>query len=406
MRRIFGLLQHAQHNQGDSASTGASAPVVLVQRALNVLYQLSVGVSVVHAGRAYTPRLMSSGRLLLESEVIQDLLNNPDTERFSLLTDPKHGRARSFLMATLSKLLFTKIKYPNPNSLSSSLRQSQASLVMNKDDRGSGDSSRTEDPDSSFIKFIEPLTTRADMLLNLVQQNPPSTLRQYKEMLIGLFRDLRGIITSASVNREYELVFAWLTPNRIRLLSLVAEVWYDNTDVMIPLLKLLSEIVFNRGSRIDFPPLSVGGLILFKEASRVLVAYCNAQFQQMNLIREKQKQDIQQQISQSMNNQNTIRDLSMITGVNTKETGSDPLSMVALRDAVMAMGEEIMGDQNANDVKKGGVVELAPGAVGPGITVDMDTKSLKCARVCVVTMNRMLGGRYAQLGTFELYQDR
>ena len=85
--------------------------MVLVQRALSVLYQLSVGVTIVHAGSSYTPRLMCSGRLLLESEIIQRLLCNPNPGRFPLLLKPAHGRARTFLMATLSKLLFTQSRY-------------------------------------------------------------------------------------------------------------------------------------------------------------------------------------------------------------------------------------------------------------------------------------------------------
>ena len=86
---------------------------MLVQRALSVLYQLSVGVTIVHAGSVNKPRLVSSGRLLLESGVIIELLSNPSAERFPLLRNPRHGRARSFLMATLSKLLFTQIRYPS-----------------------------------------------------------------------------------------------------------------------------------------------------------------------------------------------------------------------------------------------------------------------------------------------------
>ena len=70
MGRIFGILERA--HIADTASGGRvggkSASVVLVQRALSVLYQLSVGVTIVHAGSSYTPRLMCSGRLLLESE--------------------------------------------------------------------------------------------------------------------------------------------------------------------------------------------------------------------------------------------------------------------------------------------------------------------------------------------------
>lgn len=51
-----------------------------------------------------------------------------------------------------------------------------------------------------------------------------------------------------------------------------------------------------------------------------------------------------QEISHKVNSENTIRDLSMITG--SEET--DPLSMGALREAVMQMGEDLMGNKEAD----------------------------------------------------------
>lgn len=116
-------------------------------------------------------------------------------------------------------------------------------------------------------------------------------------------------------------------------------------------------------------------------------------------------------IASTFNNENTLRDLSMITGMQANQANqggsNDLLSMSALREAVMAMGEE-MGRESKSDgeKEKGGVIKLAAGAVGVGITTDVEAKMMKCARICVVCMNRMLGGRYAQLGTFDLYQDK
>jgi hypothetical protein len=87
--------------------------------------------------------------------------------------------------------------------------------------------SGVDESENRFIQFLKPLTDRTDMFLKIVQTNGSAALRneRFKNTLIGLFRDLRGVITSATVTREYELVFAWLTPNRIHLLSAVPEAW-------------------------------------------------------------------------------------------------------------------------------------------------------------------------------------
>jgi len=145
--------------------------------------------------------------------------------------------------------------------------------------------------------------------------------------------------------------------------------------------------------------------VLFKEGASVLISYCESQLKFIYQMRDKQGQSRDQMIATTVNNENTLRDLSMITGTKV-DAPNDPLSMTALREAVMAMGEEMGREAEKSGGKENsGVIELAPGAVGIGITLDIDTKLMKCARICVVCMNRMLGGRYAQLGTFELYQD-
>jgi len=154
----------------------------------------------------------------------------------------------------------------------------------------------------------------------------------------------------------------------------------------------------------------VGGLVLFKEAANVLISYCETQLRLIYQMRDKQTQSRDQKIASTVNNENTLRDLSMITGANIDPSAppgnNDPLSMTALREAVMAMGEEMGREAEKNgDNGKTGVITLENGAVGIGYTLDVDAKLMKCARICVVCMNRMLGGRYAQLGTFELYQD-
>uniref|UniRef100_A0A7S2RDB0 Exportin-7/Ran-binding protein 17 TPR repeats domain-containing protein n=1 Tax=Mucochytrium quahogii TaxID=96639 RepID=A0A7S2RDB0_9STRA len=406
MRRVFGLLQYAQYvNEGNIPLDESSAPVMLVQRALSVLYQLSVGVTIVHAGRSHPPRLMSSGRLLLESEVIQDLLRNPSAARFPLLREPKHGRARSFLLATLAKLLFTQTRYPSS--------QHSGQVPRDMFDVNANVLAPQDQVEERFVAFMEPITVIADGLLQMVQNNPMQIRQQDLHWpIIGLFRDLRGIISSASTAREYELLFSWFYPNRIKLLALVASAWNDTFDVMVPLLKLLSELVHNRGSRISFPAMSAAGIVLFREACKVLVAFCQPQLQALERQRESERAKSEQQsmIKKKLNNMSTDVNQSIQEALGTlgPSGAKDPMSMQALQEAVIAMGEEFLtpSEKKSGEQSSGSaVVDVGPGAFGPGVTVDLDSTLQKCSRVCLVTFTRMLNGRYAQLGTFELFGD-
>ena len=351
MQRIFGILQHAHNYKSDSRTQ-----VDLVSRALAVFYQLSVGVTIVHAGHSYTPRLISSGRLLLESGVIQDLLVDPRASRFPLLDNPKHGRARTFLMATLSNLLFTKNRHPPIGG-----------------DRKT--SSTAEIAEGAFNVFMKPITETADTLLqraslagNLLRNE------ELKAPIVGMLRDLRGVAASATATKEFDLLLAWLIPARMPLLTIIASSWADAPSVIVPLLKFLLEVVTNKGSRIVFPSNSPGGIILCRDTCAVLNAYMEPR----------------------------LAKLSAETAADGRDAAArghaDSMSMDALREAVMAMGD-------AGEGEKRGEVTLGRGVVGKGATVDMESVDVKCARLCALCLHKLLVGRYANFGVFDLYRD-
>ncbi|RHY63002.1 hypothetical protein DYB34_007597 [Aphanomyces astaci] len=52
-----------------------------------------------------------------------------------------------------------------------------------------------------------------------------------------------------------------------------AEVWYDTPSVMNALLKFLQELAYNKSQRVVFDQSSPNGILLFRELSRVIVAY-------------------------------------------------------------------------------------------------------------------------------------
>lgn len=359
---------------------------------------------------------MNSGRLLLESEIICDLLFNPSAERFPLLLQPKYGRARTFLMATLSKLLFLQSRNL-PSFSSSSLTNSGRPPAPRHSDQPK--KTQGEIAEMNFTRFMKPMTETADSLMNMVASVGEGQVREIlrregvQAPLIGLLRDLRGVINSASSVREFELLLLWMCPKRLSFLSLAANAWNDTSMVMIPLLKVLQEVVHNRGSRISFSGSSAGGLILLRGACRVICAYILPQLERFRA-----------EIESSKFKQNSMSGTAVQGGTNAGLTGNtsfssggmkaDSMSMQELREQLMAMGDDDEDNRSSsskgNKGKRGANVnnvqiDLAPGAVGKGITLDIDSTLMKCARICVTCLTRLLTGRYANIGVLNMYGD-
>jgi len=76
------------------------------------------------------------------------------------------------------------------------------------------------------------------------------------------------------------MLFDWLVDNpknpassRVTLFSRALDVWWDDPEVTTPLLKFMAEFVYNKGQRIAFDHSSPNGILLFREASSILVTY-------------------------------------------------------------------------------------------------------------------------------------
>ena len=57
------------------------------------------------------------------------------------------------------------------------------------------------------------------------------------------------------------------------MLARVADAWHDVPEVTTSLLRFVHELVYNKGPRVVFEQSSPNGILLFREASRVIVAY-------------------------------------------------------------------------------------------------------------------------------------
>jgi exportin-7 len=181
----------------------------------------------------------SSSKLLLTLETVRFLAKNHTSDHFPFLSQPANVRQRTTFHATLTRLLLS------PNG--------EEKLGL------------------TFEQFLEPIIGVLAKLGTL----SPNDLRSEncRAPLIGVFRDLRGIAASLHNRKTYSALFEILHPQHLPLFSKVADVWFDQTDVMISLLRFLHEFCHNKANRVNFDQSSPNGILLFRYTSDVVCSY-------------------------------------------------------------------------------------------------------------------------------------
>lgn len=91
--------------------------------------------------------------------------------------------------------------------------------------------------------------------------------------LIGVFRDLRGVAISLHNRRTFGMLFDIIEPQHTPLFTKVADLWYDQPDVMISLLRFVHEFCHNKANRVNFDQSSPNGILLFRATSDVICAF-------------------------------------------------------------------------------------------------------------------------------------
>jgi exportin-7 len=183
----------------------------------------------------------SSSKLLLNLETVRFLARHHTEDHFPFLIMPGNARQRTTFHATLTRLLLSP--------------------------------SGEEKLNLTFEQFLEPIVTKLGQLGSLSQAD----LRREdcRQPLIGVFRDLRGIAASLHNRKTYSALFDILHPNHLPLLARVADIWHDQTDVVISLLRFLHEFCHNKANRVNFDQSSPNGILLFRCVSDVVCAYGN-----------------------------------------------------------------------------------------------------------------------------------
>uniref|UniRef100_A0A8C5WV00 Exportin-7/Ran-binding protein 17 TPR repeats domain-containing protein n=1 Tax=Laticauda laticaudata TaxID=8630 RepID=A0A8C5WV00_LATLA len=129
-----------------------------------------------------------------------------------------------------------------------------------------------EDEDE-FENFMLPLTVSFETLAQIF--NNSFKQEEAKRMLIGLARDLRGIAFALNTKTSYTMLFDWIYPSYLPILQTAVELWYREPACTTPILKLMAEMMQNRSQRLNFDVSSPNGILLFREASKMICTYGN-----------------------------------------------------------------------------------------------------------------------------------
>ncbi|KAF2537504.1 hypothetical protein F2Q68_00023235 [Brassica cretica] len=176
-----------------------------------------------------------TGKLLLKLETVNFIISNHTREQFPFLEEYRCSRSRTTFYYTVGWLIFM------------------------------------EDSSIKFKTSMEPLM----QVFRTLESTPDSMFRTdtVKFALIGLMKSLRGISMASSSKRSYGLLFDWLYPAHMPLLLRGISNWFDTPEVTTPLLKFMAEFVHNKNQRLTFDSSSPNGILLFREVSKLIVAY-------------------------------------------------------------------------------------------------------------------------------------
>ncbi len=178
-----------------------------------------------------------SGKLLLKLDAIAFALGSHTEAHFPFLREPANARSRTVFYATLGRLLFM------------------------------------EEAPARFRAFMSPFDALCAQLAAAAADPRAFRSPHTRALLIGLFRDLRGVVSATASRRTYGAVFEWLYPTHTPLLHAAMDAYGDDPAVAVPLLKFAAEFALNKTQRCTFDTSSVNGILLFREMSRLVCAY-------------------------------------------------------------------------------------------------------------------------------------
>ncbi|EPS69108.1 hypothetical protein M569_05657, partial [Genlisea aurea] len=176
-----------------------------------------------------------TGKLLLKLDTVKFIIAHHTKEYFPFLEEYRCSRSRTVFYYTIGWLIFQ------------------------------------EDSATLFKSSMDPLL----QVFATLESTPENLFRtdSAKYALIGVMRDLRGLAMATNSRKTYGLLFDWIYPAHMPVLLRGISHWADTPEVTTPLLKFMAEFVQNKAQRLTFDTSSPNGILLFREVSKLLIAY-------------------------------------------------------------------------------------------------------------------------------------
>ncbi|KAG0358839.1 Exportin 7 [Gamsiella multidivaricata] len=118
--------------------------------------------------------------------------------------------------------------------------------------------------DADFWRFIKPWETTLDRITLAFEGSGELGEEEIRLILLGVFKDLRGFVTSISNRRQFNLFYEWFYPAYAPIAARAIEIWPQN-ELAIAILRFWHEFATNKSSRVTFDSSSPNGILLFRE---------------------------------------------------------------------------------------------------------------------------------------------
>ncbi|ORZ27064.1 armadillo-type protein [Lobosporangium transversale] len=126
--------------------------------------------------------------------------------------------------------------------------------------------------EADFWQFVHPWEVTLDQVTLAFEGSSELSEEDIRLILLGIFKDLRGFVSSITNRKQYALFFQWFYPAYTPIVLRAIEIWPHN-ELSIAILRFWNEFASNKSSRVTFDSSSPNGILLFRETSNILYTY-------------------------------------------------------------------------------------------------------------------------------------
>ncbi|KAF9425387.1 Exportin 7, partial [Podila epigama] len=198
---------------------------------------------VVRTLKLFTQLALGSVKHIRKLDTMQALMKNHDSSDFRFLassqksSDTAVGRSRMTYYTMLSRVLFAE-----------------------------------DNMEADFFAFVKPWEDTLDRVTLAFEGTSDLSEEEIRLILLGMFKDLRGFVSSITNRKQYALFFDWFYPAYTPIVQRAIEIW-PHDDLGIAILRFWNEFASNKNSRVTFDISSPNGILLFRETSSILYTY-------------------------------------------------------------------------------------------------------------------------------------